>query len=219
MCAQPRYDEDAVGGGDMGGGRGVKRRANDVEPARSWLWPEAAQPPALAPAAGPRSLSGPLKRVRLERTPGELRLERDILECGDLVTRGWLQLSLLSTCIVLAWVPGARGRTYHIHVSKRYPHVPPTVYDMTDCGEWGERVTRGLLAPGAWTPVAGLREVLESLEAEGRCGEVARGARVAGSREVLESLEAEGWCGGGGGSAGCGGDRGGAPEAGDVIMA
>lgn len=122
-----RVDVVCSGGGEggrEGGGRGVKRRGPE-DPGDDG---PGGDDGGCGAADSPSCLADSLKRVRLGRCAGELRLGQDIRDCGDLVTAGLLQLELLATNIVLAHVRGAAVRTFHVHVSKRYPHEPPAVY-------------------------------------------------------------------------------------------
>jgi ubiquitin-protein ligase len=74
------------------------------------------------------SLSEQIKKVRITSTPGDLRLQNDVLDFQSIPS---IQLheSHEKSCIVLTLknVPSECPDTFHIRVPKLYPHDPPLV--------------------------------------------------------------------------------------------
>jgi ubiquitin-protein ligase len=115
------------------------------------------------------SLSEQIKKVRITSTPGDLRLQNDLLDF-QLIPSIQLHESQEKSCIVLTLkdVPSQCPNTYHIRVPKLYPHDPPLVTCLNPgfvCQfiDSTGKVHHPALS-GNWTAINSLIDVARTLE-------------------------------------------------------
>jgi ubiquitin-protein ligase len=73
-------------------------------------------------------LSDQIKKVRISQTPGDIRLQKDLLDFIG-INGVSIQETAEKSCIIITFtnMPFQSPNTYHIRIPKLYPHVPPVV--------------------------------------------------------------------------------------------
>lgn len=116
-------------------------------------------------------LTEQIKKVRITTTPGDLRLQKDILDIQKIEHLGIrIQESPEKSCIILTFtdMPPSCPHSYHIRVPKFFPHDPPQVTCMNPeyhCQyiEPSGRVHHPALG-GSWTAINSLMDVVQILQ-------------------------------------------------------
>jgi ubiquitin-protein ligase len=116
-------------------------------------------------------LTEQIKKFRITSTPGDLRLQNDILDFQKIQQQTIrIQESNEKSCIILTFIdmPPNCPHSYHIRVPKLYPHDPPQVTCM-DPGfpcqyiDPNGKVHHPALG-GSWTAINSLVDVAQILQ-------------------------------------------------------
>lgn len=141
-------------------------------------------------------VSEKMKRCRIAGIPGEIRLRKDLSECGDLSDVSYLDnIRILTTAdplvVQVQFEARAPPPSHHhqagtakpprpsfftIKVPKFYPHEPPVV-TVPDASFHGRvpfvshegKVTHPLLLPGSWRALGCLKDVVTALAGIRQC--------------------------------------------------